>query len=101
MMKDEKIVIAGGGDLGREVAGWIVWQSKKRGIAQKISFIDDEITEMHSGGEKIEYGGSIKEYSPAEHDRVLIAIGETQTRAKIAQILEEKQCIWAVHTRLL
>ena len=96
MMNDEKIVIAGGGDLGREVAGWIVWQSKKKGIAQKVSFIDDEITEMHAGGEKIEYGGRIKDYSPAEHDRVLIAIGATQTRVKIAQVLEEKQCTFGL-----
>lgn len=79
--KSRRIIIAGAGRFGREIAAWL----KAYGGYDLLGFIDDV---SHEAGVL----GRIREHRPVAGCEYVVAIGAGSGRLKVARILEELGC---------
>lgn len=87
------IIIVGGGGFGLELTEYIK-QDIESGSLKDISlkgFIDDQTDPYRRENIKIPYLGTISQYTPERHDRLLIAIGNPNVRRLVHERLSEKQ----------
>lgn len=68
-----QIIIAGAGNFGREVQGWMLWKGRP-----PAGFIDDEEQNVL---------GTIEDYHPKEYDEILLAIASPKGREIVAEKL--------------
>ena len=88
MKNSRRLIIAGGGDLGREVAGWVATEESD----SCLCFIDEKREAMRAGGRDIECLGKISEYQPEARDQVLVAIAGVAARRRVSEVLAQKNC---------
>ncbi|MFZ6689427.1 NeuD/PglB/VioB family sugar acetyltransferase [Undibacterium sp. SXout11W] len=87
----KKVVIAGAGNLGREIYSLLQPLVGKLNI-EIAGFIDDTLMPAEKFNEiyPVPVLGKIAEYVPAENELILLAISEPQGKLKVAQGLEER-----------
>lgn len=83
----KRLVIAGAGDFGRELVGWVK-TSPKFVVANHIAeivFIDDN--ERADAELPVPVVSSISDYLPLDRDVLLCSIGNPEVRQKVVEIL--------------
>ena len=88
MAVERRLVIAGGGGFGREVAAWAAHAHQAGLLPPVAGFIDDRLPEPPL--QSAAYLGTISSFSPGQGDLVILAVGHPATKAVIANSLRER-----------
>lgn len=84
-----RLVIAGAGGLGRELAAWVLASPSfmAKSNLGEVVFIDDSEPEIRALSEVV---ATVSSYQPEEGDLVLCALGNPGTRRKVVESLESR-----------
>ncbi|MEM4721642.1 MAG: acetyltransferase [Candidatus Methanomethylicaceae archaeon] len=94
-----KVIIIGAGGHGQIVADILLQDYNRGGTYKPIGFLDDDKNLIGKIILGLQVFGSISKLYKFNHDGVVVAIGENDTRARIFQELKKnkKQIVKAIH----
>ena len=98
-----RLILVGAGDLGREVAGWILSSDFSSSKIQELFFIDDNVEELTVGDHSLKYLGPIVDFFPFEGDELIASIASPSVRSIVVEKLAERGSIFAsyIHPSVL
>ena len=94
-MMNERLVLVGGGDFGRELINWtddLVDQGKSIPVT---GFLDDNPDALKGFQYPVAYLGSIQSYVPQAGDRLLMAVGDPKVKKSLFVDLKLRGCTFA------
>ena len=85
-----RILILGAGGFGREVYNWIKDSQESYPNWEIVGFLDDDLSALVGYDYSTNIVSTISEYQPIEGEYLVMAIGSPKTKAKLADILENR-----------
>ena len=85
-----RVLIAGAGGFGREIAGWIDGCLGANVDWKLAGYLNDNPDALMGYDVPEKILGTITDYLPEANDRVIIAIGDPETKLKIVERLRQR-----------
>ena len=86
----KRIILVGAGDLGKEVAGWMLSSDSAFSWEREYCFIDDNVTELTVGTYSLRCLGSVDDFYPDKDDELVAAVASPSVRAIIVKKLARR-----------
>jgi len=89
-MKNSRLIIVGGGSLGREIINWVADLFESGDLPKLSGFIDDTGDTLRPYEYGLQYLGRIDSYAPRDGDKLILCISDPLSKRKIVSELKNK-----------
>lgn len=83
-------ILVGAGRFARELIDWAEDRAALTGGPRVSGFLDASAGALDGFDYQLDYHGTIEDYQPQPHERLLMAIGEPREKRRVAQLLKAR-----------